>query len=600
MTQADFALQWLNLLGTKIYNKGEQVFKYTGDPKYKITPFKTTITPGRAFVADEDAKKYVTMPFSEFESTDYVITKNSDFKWRERQTYYYALKPKSEITIPISYSDFKRSGIIIQHQPAMNRLRIIGKDVLAGEQEAADSGVGPWMRLDKKTRQYNKKVPTLTVEQFKERMKQQMYGTKRTEQVESIHITEEIPILISEEGYVVCIPKQLTCQRIIGLGESGQGKSLLTNSWSSRVNPYGIWKDRVGWIIDPLSQFEDLSLPQAYEGFNKINAMIGNAPRPVPAIQLYMACANPFNIKNPNISMLLTQNFFEFLNKYKFYTFGMKDLDVGDSIRYLHETIRDLKEAKTGDEVSSIMYSHMDADKDKGKQAMIFKWKNTFETIFREKFTSNIYKDNTTATDELEVVYKDGTKLKAHPFIALYEAGVVPVLNIAAARKQRWIRNYLADLMNKVVAHQIRMGNDQHRVWIIADELNEIYEHGKRKDNAYAAFEELFRQGRFNNIGFVGNTQSLKKLNEDMFDNATHICCFYMKDDKSRKMIEQDYKVDDIGEQIESLKEREAILFSKQPFVIYDSKGNKKTVTNRKWFKGRIIPPTNYHKLRSG
>ena len=206
--------------------------------------------------------------------------------------------------------------------------------------------------------------------------------------------------------------------------------------------------------------------------------------------------------------------------------------------------------------------------------------------------------DDKKSTHLLKLKLKDGVEMEDHPFIICYEAGLIPVLNMSAARRQRWIRNYLADLMQKIVAHQSNVPEERkHRVWIIADELNEIYELGKKKDNAFLAFEELYRQGRFNNIGFIGNTQSLEKLNPEMYKNATHICCVYMKDPKDRKRVGDTYNLDkETYNKIETLKEQEMMVFSKEPFITYDRWG-KRRVTDRKWFKGRILPPINFHKV---
>ena len=278
-------------------------------------------------------------------------------------------------------------------------------------------------------------------------------------------------------------------------------------------------------------------------------------------------------------------------------------MDVGDTIRYLNDYLHEIKDVTTGKEVRDTMMKKIDnAHKDKGMQAMIYKWANTFETILKEKFTSNIYKNEPVACDELEVHLKNEEVLKGNPFIMCMEAGLVPVLNISAARRQKWVRNFLADLMQKIVAYQ--SNRDEYlrkRFWIVADELNEIYEVGKKKDNAFAAFEELYRQGRFNNLGFIGNTQSLEKLNPEMYKNATHICCVYMKDHKERKRVGDTYALDkETYNKIEELKEREMMIFSKEPFVIYDRWGRRKIAKDRKWFKGKIFPPINMHKVPGG
>ncbi len=603
MNNPDFALQWLDFLGNKIYNNGQQIFKYHGEPRYDISRIQSRIRIGDTFGGDEEGeKKFTVISFSELEELGLTIIAKDDLFWKPRQKCYFKLARKAVDLAGITKTIFTRAGITIQHDAPNKRTRIMGEFVLAAKESTVQNGVGDWMsyEIDTPMKMEFEETDALTRSQYRAIIERTITGKEESENSIKYMMmrNDEIPIMISDEKYVVCIPKQSACQRIIVVGEPRTGKSVFTDAWASRVGPNGIWQNRVGWLIDPMNQFYDLSLLQDYPPFNKINSYVNNPPRPVPAVQQYLACNSPIEVNHPNISLTVTQSFLEYLKKYKFYTYGIKDYDVGDSIRYLPDYVDVLKDATSGDEVFELMREAIsNFDKDKGMQAMAYKWKNTFETIFQEKFTSNLYKDNPTATDELEVVFKDGSRLKGHPFIMCYEAGLVPVLNIAAAKLKRWTRNYLADLMQKIVAHQIAMGQKQHRVWIIADELNEIYERGKKKDNASSSFEQLERQGGFNNIGFVGNTQSLKKLNPEMYDAATHICCTYMKDSKSRKMIADTYDTHDILHKIEELKEREMIAFSKQPWITYDRWGRRREEKNRKWFKGTILPPMNHHKI---
>ena len=600
MIEANFALQWLDYLGNEIYNKGQRIFKYEGQPNYKISRLKSEIKIGEEFI-EKDPKDYSVMPYSELQNYGLTVVRGTDFIWRDRQVCYYAIKRVGKNVVGITESLFKRK-LQLQNDPVNRRVRLVGEDALAAKNLKVDSGLGPWIVYDADIpiHKYAHKGMPVTKEEYRSRIRKWAYGTDdNTPKYQEI---AELPVLISDEGYIVCIRKEITCQRIIVVGESGKGKSLISNALNSRI--FYTWEDRVAWLIDPLNQFDDISLPQSYKKFNEINEVIGNEPRPIPAVQLYLACKNEIAMSHPDISLLVTLNFLEFLRKYKFYTFGIKDMDVGDTIRYLNAYIDGIKDATNADTIKDTMFEAIpNAHKDKGVQSMIFKWKETFETIFKERFTSNLYLGDNKASDKLEVKFKDGTQMDGHPFIMCYEAGVIPILNISAARRQRWLRNYLADLMQKIVAHQSNAGERQKRVWIIADELNEIYEVGKKKDNAFAAFEELYRQGRFNNIGFIGNTQSLDKLNPEMYKNATHICCVYIKDHKERKRVGDTYALDkEVYEKIESLKEREMMVFSKEPFVIYDRWGRRKVVTDRKWFKGQIIPPINCHKvpLRGG
>lgn len=598
MASPDFALQWLNYHGTSIYNNGKRILEYHGEPNYEISALKTYITVGEGFGEEEESKP-TFLSFPDFERLGYCIKRRTDYVWRPLQKYSYVPAHKKPDSIGISQETFNKSGMKILHDAANKRFRLMGENVVAAEDSAPDAGVSDWIEYEKVGPISGGRPKIVKGPMTKEEIQNIMsgHGSNSESKMPPIPINE-LPVIISDEKSIVCIPKQDVCQRIIVVGSPGFGKSLVVDALAGRI--FWSWGDGVGWLLDPLNQFYNLSLPQDVGGFNEINSWIGNEPKPIPALQLYMACKYKLNIPNPNISLKLTLKFEEFLNKYKLYTYGIKDYDVGDTIRYLLDYFTAIKNATSGQEISDEMFKKIpNAYKDKGTEKMIYKWKNTFDTIFKERFTSNLYVDEEDATDKLKIKLKDGTKLSGHPFIMAIEAGLVPVLNISTAKKQRWIRNYLADLMQKILAHQIDRGNNRKRFFIIADELNDIYEKGKKKDKASDSFIEMYRQGRINEVGFLGNTQSLDRLEPDMYKNASYIFSVYLQSSSDRKQF-KDFKIEkETYEMIGDLDKMEIMLFRSplDPFVVYDKWGRRKVYsgTDRRWFRGKIIPPINHH-----
>lgn len=606
MTKADFALQWLDYLGNEIYHNGKRILVPDRTdhffPDYEISKLNTRIKVGEKLGEEEDDAEYTIMPYLELINLGYTITVGTDFIWKPRQRCYYKISPKNRDIMGITSDSFQKSGCQLQHDAVNRRFRLRGENVLADAKLRVDSGIGKWVVYDADRpiiSHYKKREVNFTKEGYRAMLKGRMFGDS-VQDAEYLYI-KDVPVIISDEKYIVCIKKDIVTKRFIVVGQTRKGKSTMVNSLAGRI--FYMWEDRVGWLIDPMNQFEDLSLPQDFNDFIKINAMIGNEPRPIPAIQFYLACKHKINIKHNNISFLLTLNFLEFLRKYSFYTYGIDSYVLKGTTRYFEDAIPYIKDATTAKEMEEGIFRAIPGGKDnKNLAGMVHKWTATFKTLFREKFTSNQYKGNDKAIDEMEVRFKDGTTMKDHPFIVAYEAGLVPVMNISAAKDTRWVRNYLADLMQKIVSHQMGMPERmKKRVWIVADELNEIYEIGKKKDVASEVFEGMYRQGGFNNIGFIGNTQSLDKLNPEMYKNAEYICCCYMQDHKERKRVGDTFNLSkETYNQIESLKTQEMMIFSKDPWVIIDRWGRRKVVTDRKWFKGRIIPPLNYHKIPPG
>jgi len=91
----------------------------------------------------------------------------------------------------------------------------------------------------------------------------------------------------------------------------------------------------------------------------------------------------------------------------------------------------------------------------------------------------------------------------------------------------------------------------------------------------------------------------LEKMNKELLKNATHICCVYTQSKAERKIIQDIFTKEDVPDEVinnlADLKVQEIMVFSNEGFVTYDKFGKRKEVDDRKWFKGRIIPPVSYH-----
>lgn len=607
MSEADFALQWLDFQQNKIFNRGKRIFLYDGDPNYEINPYgmlDTKIRCGQKLWDEEEEKEenFSRVFWKELDELGYAVKSESNetFFWKPKQRCYYILIKKRKDSLGLSYDAFKKGMSMgyftVEHDPIRRRIRLKGELVLASAELPEYAGISDWVHYgeDRPMMATSQKSRGISREESRTFMKSRMYG-KPFQSYAKYQNIPEIPLLISDDKHIVGMKKEDICQRMIVVGGSRKGKSLFVNGVAGRI--FHQWQDREGWLIDPLNQLHDLSLPQDFGEFNKINKWINNNPTPVPAVHLHLACKFKPKIVHENISLLLTLNYEEFLKNYKFFTDGIDDYRIKGSTRYFNQTTEFVKNTKTGGEYAEAILNNIPELTTKNKAGMVYKWSSTMDTIFNERFISNLYEKKDNITEELEIELRDGIKMSGHPFIMCMEAGLIPVLNISAARNERWVRNYLADLMNKIVIHQTERGKQQKRIFIIADELNEIQEVGKPKDQAFMGIQGLYRQGGINNIGFMGNTQSLEKLNPDIYKNATHICCVHIQDGDERRKIGKIFDLDkDIYGKIEGLKPLEMMIFSKHPFIIYDRWGRKKT-SNRKWFKGKIIPPVNFHKI---
>lgn len=588
-----FAVQFLNFLNYKIFNKGEQVFCISPSD-YNISKLKTYIVMGNDFIEDTEQKEYVPISYQQAMDKGVIVMSipagNLAWQKNQRKIYYLSIKKRDANYV----TRFALKGYIFEHDPYNHKIRLRGDSAGTKEGQYGPGGITPWFHYGE-----SKSAPQFAVYDTYSEAGDSVLDKLAGKQSSDVLIKEidEIPVMITEENELLCIKRAKHPQKILIVGVTGKGKSFLTNSISGRV--FYMWEDRVGWANDSNDQFTSLMLPMDNMGLVRILKRIGNTPKPLPVVILYMSAptVNMPEGKKAVTCLRLVLNFKEFLRKYKYYTYGVKKLELGAPEKYMNQFIDELVKCKSGEDVRNVLISNMihDKKKDKNLFAMIYKWEATFNDIFKECITSNLFEDDKTATTELKLI-RANEELVGHPFIICMEAGLMPVINTTEAKNHLLMRNTMADLINKIMMWQKRRGDKKKKIWIVMDEMNDFYEIGKRKDNLSAEIESLFRQGRILDVGFIGNTQSFLKVHDDVKSNLSHLFCMRIQTDKERGEIAKNFGLDnEAKDRLGDLKELEMAAMSKESWILYDKDLRRREVTGR-MFVGKIIPPVSFHK----
>jgi hypothetical protein len=599
MYPASLTKIWLEYQGFKIYNKGNQILKNASHDKTEVefSPLYSSIKLGNNIDSGEVKKKRISL--DTLHSLGLKVVRDNAV-WKDYQKCSYKLvhytTKKSDLNLTNAGA---RVHFTIYQDPLNQRCHLEGKDVL-GTGGRIDSGIGEWVSY---ARNKQKSTSNLSRAELRKRVR---IGFDEMSDLQETEIPE-VPLMITEEGYILCLKETIPLQRILIVGESGKGKSFCLN----RIAPCFFWKygHRVVYLIDPLEQFFDLHKPQNVSMFLDKLKIVGEEPRGLPIVNFYMCCADLGDdiIRPQKIDFKLSLDINEVLSvKYEFYFHGIENLKLS-SIRYIEDYRKEFSTATSKKDIENIMFEKIPearSGKDKGAAKMIYKYSASFDTIFRERFTSNMYMNDPAECHKWQLKYSNGTEVDGHPVIMAYEAGLVPIINVAMARNRKWFRNLLADIMQKIMRHQILKGKEnQYPLWIVCDEMGEIYEYGKRRDKAHEAFEALFRQGRIQKMGFIGNTQSYSKLDEEWKKNATHLICVKIQDQKERKEIKERFRLtEDQMQELGDLETFEMMVVSKEDsdkkWVLYNKYGEKVEggkVMERNAFRGYIIPPIVYH-----
>lgn len=403
------------------------------------------------------------------------------------------------------------------------------------------------------------------------------------------------------------LKKKRKKEDVYGISIDSPSQYYITDNWMVTHNSYTlnsilgrviyIYQDRAGLLNDSLNQFYDLMMPmpKGHSGLIKELFRIGNESKYLPVINLYMSCPGlKMKYTDENIGYRLVIPFKDFLYRYKFFTYKIPKWDLGKPEKYLKkEIVNALDECKNEEDVKRKLFSLMhNAAEDKGTQAMIYKWVAAFESIFRDEFTSNLFKNEETTAPYWELKTKDES-LHGHPFIISMEAGLVPVINNYLAKANPIAEKQMADLLKKIIRWQMVRDEKKKRYWIFIDELKDFL--GKRGTDVYDALDYLFTQSRINKIGFVGNIQEYKRLSPSMRANSTHLIIFELQTNEERTAVAKDYRLDkEKLDSIAELKLFQCLFTTKERVVLYDNNGRRKEAEGGIW-KGKVIPPLSHH-----
>ena len=589
----DFAKQYLHEKGIKIFAGGKQILKYDNDFYYPKKELITSIIPAKDFIKIKEGKEYYIVITSYRKLKDMFsygvlseqIEQTIDKKTKTKRIWRL-VKIKEGVNIMSEISNNVKD-VEFRHYPLINAIRGIGDKFVDEEKhkigfiKEGDTGL---IFLDKKEDEIKKDISISSWYNRRMGIEEEQVNTEREKMV-----IPEVEFLISEDNHLVCIDKKKDMQRIIIVSMIGKGKSYGTNGLAGRI--FYKFKDNVA-MIDPLGIFKKISVPS--NDFKEELSRLGEEPLPIPAIHLKMSAPN-LEMEN-DITFRFVINFYNFLLRYKYFTYGISKYELGGAEKYMNTLLRCrdvIEKVKDAGGIKNILAEQLanevTGEVEKSMWAMIYKWRDTFEGIFKEQFTDNLFEN-----DFSEWEIKDNhLEFKTNPFNASLYSGLFTVLNIKDVKRYPTFRNRFADLIQQFIDFQSKF---KRRSWIIPDEMNEFYEYkkGKTNDNCSEAVIELFRQGRNLNIGIIGNTQSYDGLDLDIRKNTNILLCGTINTDSEARLIAKDYKLDsNERDRLGKLNTFEFMVMSKDPLVFYDNLGSR--YCEKRTFVGRLVPPISTH-----
>lgn len=405
-------------------------------------------------------------------------------------------------------------------------------------------------------------------------------------------IIGDYPFMITEDGWVVCIPSyhidnSFTC----GIaGMSGSGKSLVLH----RLTGCLFWAGKnVCMLNDSTNETLDWCQPQDYPPFITEINVLKQSPVPLPIIYVF---PNTVSLKMDEEKMKdknyvrITIPFPEILNKINSFVKAINpEAELGQSSMYLKNMIEKLSKCETEDDVKGTIEREIDnipTTHKEGLGQMKYKILNAFETIFGEKIAD-------ISAQEAHSRLSYG-KFLGNPFSTLMLSQVIPSFMTSDLYNKKYKSEILAYHIKALFDNQTLDKFRDAETYIAFDELTKICS-TEDKNIAEKEMANIVARGRHFRLGMLYATQNYEKI-PNIIRNARldYFIAFKQRNHEVIRDIIKDCSLSKDNEEImKNLKPLECLAITHKKFICYRGDEIKEETGV---IRGKVIPPLSKHR----
>lgn len=404
---------------------------------------------------------------------------------------------------------------------------------------------------------------------------------------------EDMPVMITQENELLCIPKTNEVKHIGVVGMTGVGKTRLLNlflSWDywfynyPCINLNDMQMDTFEW-----SEPEDTFITN----FNKLyNYKI--SPCPSPMVYVFPSTKTSKisdSVKKfPIISMSLPADIM-LRNVKDFWKLDKSEV-------YLANMTDELAECTSISEIEDVLETHLPTEKK--HEQMKFK----LLSIFKEIFGNNLLNVSAPeATAYLRYKDKDGKDYRDFLLQVLMYAGLIPSIQTTDLRNQPYYAAYMSFIVSSIYNSQYNGEYfKKQKVSMFVDEIDKMWK-GKNGILIKEKLGLVGTNGRTARIGLRWATQDYENVPDEIMGNTKYLIVLREKDSKQVNQIKKDFgALKSMEKDVSSLitdrvnGKFEAIALTTEEFVLYDLiNGERRTTSEAK--KGYLIPPLARHHI---
>lgn len=400
-------------------------------------------------------------------------------------------------------------------------------------------------------------------------------GQKANENRIEYNKIDDIPIMLSVDGSIVCIPKENETKNVGFIGKKGSGKSLLLHRLVDEL----FWNGEKVAIMNDI-QSECFEWNHEQKNWILQLKFLNENPLPLPIIYIYPHTNDLYldyiQLKNKINFIEMTIPFDEAIERADVY------LKLGGSFRYVLEIKEKLLNCETPDEIKKVLE---ESYPQKTMRGMVNKMIVSFNNVFDEGIL-NI----TNKQFPYKLRYKEKQQ---NPFVILMKQGLIPCFETANLSSRRYmpeVFSYHLDSIFKSKAKGELLHEDN--VYVAFDEISQICD-DKNQNSAHKSLCSIATRGRRFGMGILYASQNYSKIPRKIKSNTDYIFAFQHSNEEEVKKIRGDFNLNEIDwKGIINFSDFEVLGITNEHFVCY--KGRKKWI-EKEPIRGTLIPPLSQH-----
>ncbi|CAK0756806.1 type II restriction enzyme [Azospirillaceae bacterium] len=400
---------------------------------------------------------------------------------------------------------------------------------------------------------------------------------------------KDIPIMITNENELLCIPKTDEVKHWGVTGQTGTLKTMLLNAGLS----WDYW--HIGTCCINFNDYQMDSFEWSFPTDSYIYLLnkFHIKPRPSPIVYVFPSTKTLQMDKRderfPNIKMTIPLE--EAIKNVKDYW------KLEKAEKYLVNIMEDLIECTSIGEIKNVIDENFP---DKNQSGLRFKLLNIFQTFFTHNMLNVSVPE---APAYLEYGDKYGNTYHNYAIPTLIRAGLIPSIQTSDLRNQPYFSAYMRFILENIYDNQY---HDEYfkdkKISLFVDEIDKLW----MGDNGHLIKESLGligTNGRKARIGLRWATQHYDKVPDQIRGNTKYLFISRKNDAKEVNEINKDFDIP------KSMKEDilrlvtdagrgifEMVAVTTEKFAIYDLVTGERSYTSMAK-RGFLIPPMARHRV---